>query len=283
MAIKVIICLLLTLFSMQSSALGSKGHWLVCQLAYIQLPVASQNKIDQILLTLPVADKRSINAYLKRNPTDAIRFADACNWPDAIKSQGNTYFNHWHYLNVDRRLSQVDSHSCKNECITTAILYHSRQFQKSQQVKALLFLGHWIGDIHQPLHVSYQSDLGGNKIPVSNTSKDCQNLHRIWDTCLLRDSSRNQLLQQLKSIDFEFKDIDAITPPHVNLWATESLNITRKASLQYCHIEEHSKYCRRPIESITLSNNYMSKNSRVLLTRIHLGGQRLNYFLLKNL
>jgi S1/P1 Nuclease len=31
----------------------------------------------------------------------------------------------------------------------------------------LKFLGHWVGDIHQPLHVSFEDDRGENSILVS--------------------------------------------------------------------------------------------------------------------
>ena len=35
-----------------------------------------------------------------------------------------------------------------------------------EQKVALMFVTHFIGDIHQPLHVSRSSDKGGNTIPV---------------------------------------------------------------------------------------------------------------------
>jgi hypothetical protein len=30
------------------------------------------------------------------------------------------------------------------------------------KLEALKFLGHWVGDVHQPLHVSLEDDRGGN-------------------------------------------------------------------------------------------------------------------------
>ena len=32
------------------------------------------------------------------------------------------------------------------------------------QTRGLEFLGHWVGDVHQPLHVSFKDDRGGNAI-----------------------------------------------------------------------------------------------------------------------
>ena len=49
---------------------------------------------------------------------------------------------------------------------------------------ALKFLGHFVGDVHQPMHVSFQDDRGGNS--VDTTGVCGSNLHSAWDTCLLK-------------------------------------------------------------------------------------------------
>ena len=46
------------------------------------------------------------------------------------------------------------------------------------------FLCHWVGDLHQPLHVSFEDDRGGNGI--ATTGGLCnRNLHGVWDTCII--------------------------------------------------------------------------------------------------
>src|SRR5438309_534896 len=51
------------------------------------------------------------------------------------------------------------------------------------KLNSLKFLGHWVGDIHQPLHVSFADDRGGNFIRESGP---CVNsLHTVWDTCII--------------------------------------------------------------------------------------------------
>ena len=42
----------------------------------------------------------------------------------------------------------------------------SKSEKKADRLLALKFLGHWVGDIHQPLHVSFEDDRGGNNITV---------------------------------------------------------------------------------------------------------------------
>mmetsp|Transcript_61608 Transcript_61608/g.150820 ORF Transcript_61608/g.150820 Transcript_61608/m.150820 type:complete len:434 (+) Transcript_61608:206-1507(+) len=73
------------------------------------------------------------------------------------------------------------------------------------QKQALMFLIHFIGDIHQPLHVSRQTDKGGNDIHVhyqlkytnddggSTSNIDtlnhhAANLHSVWDTSMIETS-----------------------------------------------------------------------------------------------
>ena len=53
---------------------------------------------------------------------------------------------------------------------------------------ALRFLGHFVGDLHQPLHVGFAEDAGGNTINVHwNTGMGMVNhkLHAVWDSDIL--------------------------------------------------------------------------------------------------
>jgi hypothetical protein len=77
---------------------------------------------------------------------------------------------------------------CPEEgCIVSALAnYSSRAFEKDigivEQQKALKWVIHFVGDIHQPLHVENIA-VGGNLINVTfNGAKT--NLHSIWDTAI---------------------------------------------------------------------------------------------------
>ena len=41
---------------------------------------------------------------------------------------------------------------------------------ETDQALAMVLIGHWIGDLHQPLHVSFSDDLGGNNVKTSGTT-----------------------------------------------------------------------------------------------------------------
>ena len=57
-------------------------------------------------------------------------------------------------------------------CVVTAIgkdfeVLKSTAASPAQKLASLKFLGHWVGDIHQPLHVSFEDDRGGNSVLVT--------------------------------------------------------------------------------------------------------------------
>src|SRR5262249_32700789 len=74
-----------------------------------------------------------------------------------------------------------------SKCLFTAIDKEMKVLSKSSNDKAKLaalkFLGHWIGDLHQPLHVSFEDDRGGGKIRESGPCT--VNLHSVWDGCII--------------------------------------------------------------------------------------------------
>jgi hypothetical protein len=52
----------------------------------------------------------------------------------------------------------------------------------SEQLLALKFLLHLVGDLHQPLHAADDHDAGGNKKLVTGEGLHSSNLHHYWDT-----------------------------------------------------------------------------------------------------
>jgi S1/P1 Nuclease len=55
------------------------------------------------------------------------------------------------------------------ECVVSAIKHDfavlaSLNATDEEKLAALKFLGHWAGDIHQPLHAASQGDRGGNHV-----------------------------------------------------------------------------------------------------------------------
>jgi len=99
---------------------------------------------------------------------------------------------------------------------------------------SLKFLGHWVGDIHQPLHVSFADDRGGNFIRESGP---CVNsLHTVWDSCIigkkLGTDPQTVARDFLEAIHESDKTAWVAIP--VEGWANESFQVTRRQSVEYC-------------------------------------------------
>jgi len=96
-------------------------------------------------------------------------FSDACTWPDHPRQRASE-----HFLNLPRDSDGLHSESCPgaSACVVTAIkkdfeVLSSNNASQAEKLASLKFLGHWVGDIHQPLHVSFEDDRGGNSISVT--------------------------------------------------------------------------------------------------------------------
>jgi len=111
-------------------------------------------------------------------------FTDACTWPDHPRKRAEE-----HFINVPRTLQTIATAQCQGAptCLFTAIVTDREVLRTSNddaaKLASLKFLGHWIGDIHQPLHVSFADDRGGNFIRESGPCVD--SLHTVWDTCII--------------------------------------------------------------------------------------------------
>lgn len=162
-------------------AWGPVGHEIVCEIAWQESAVEV---------------RRQINALLAG---DRYRtFAAACNWPDhVVKEKAYAWSAPQHYLNVDPSSEHIvmerDCPSTGPGCVLSAISINRRILADTNEPllkrrEALKSLGHFVADVHQPLHVSYARDRGGNGIAVVYFGEP-SNLHRVWDSGLI---SRNE-------------------------------------------------------------------------------------------
>ena len=102
------------------------------------------------------------------------------------------------------------------------------------KLASLKFLGHWVGDIHQPLHVSFADDRGGNFIRESGP---CVNsLHTVWDVCIIEKklgtNPQTVARDLMESVTENDKAAWVVVP--IAGWANESFQVTRRKSVQYC-------------------------------------------------
>ena len=111
---------------------------------------------------------------------------DASVWADNIRQYRHDA-DKLHYVNIQLRdTAYVPERDCPGgRCIIAAIerdrrILASNAASPAERAEALRFLIHFMGDLHQPLHVADNSDRGGNKRTVYLLGHST-NLHRVWD------------------------------------------------------------------------------------------------------
>lgn len=215
--------LLALAYSSQAFAFGRTGHQQICQLAYQQ--AAAQTQLQ-------------ITALLQLKPGET--FAQGCVWPDEARNEpAFSYSKPHHFMNVKRGARTVEHKDCASVgCLLSAIRHHSAVLQTTEhsleKLQSLLFLSHFVADLHQPLHVSYADDLGGNKTAVYFL-KEPANLHGVWDSGLLRalGYDENEHLLQQKFAAVNKHKIRSWQQGDALFWANESLRQTQKVYQAY--------------------------------------------------
>lgn len=109
------------------------------------------------------------------------------NWLDnASHSPEYAYTKTWHYKNIDSGFEYDEAPLHPDGDIVRAIyaqvkILKSPGKSKEEKQLALKILEHLMGDLHQPMHMGHQSDLGGNRWNVKYFGRD-SNLHSVWDS-----------------------------------------------------------------------------------------------------
>ena len=119
--------------------------------------------------------------------------ADACVWADEIRSDPRyDWVAPLHYINAPLGATSVDMKRDANggKQVVTAIGTYREMLKNTTQSReerllALRLLLHFVADIHQPFHVSYAKDKGGNALAVQAFGER-SNMHRVWDSDLIR-------------------------------------------------------------------------------------------------
>ncbi|MBL4942448.1 MAG: S1/P1 nuclease [Colwellia sp.] len=286
--------IIFTLFSLvlflskPSFALGKLGHQVVCQLAFEHLTPIKQTKITELLKAIPQKHQDLINDYNNQKQGAPITYDNACTWADAIKRlESFRKYNSWHYMNISRKHTEIKATDCDENCLPQAILNHQQVLTQTdnytswQQAQALLFLGHWIGDIHQPLHISFADDLGGNKVKLSHLKSKCSNLHWYWDECILYRGKNNKV-QWLDLLREKWRQSSQPNwqTEQVWQWADESFQLVTKPSFNYCQLTEQGN-CQKPTDKIKLPDNYLTQYQPIMAQRLLQAAQRLSKILEK--
>jgi hypothetical protein len=202
--------------------------------------------VKQILRDGPIDP--SLSRYCKEGPADPI--ADASTWADDIRAL-RPETAPWHYIDIPLGTSRREiaqfcplPESCVTQAITDQLtVLRSPGTDSQKKAEALRFLVHFVGDIHQPLHATTNSDQGGNCVPVAFfdippqlrnpvTESYAPNLHGVWDVNILAKMTMGKTPEQVASdLDQSFRSrIVRWTKGSgdVNEWVWESYQLAEK-------------------------------------------------------
>jgi nuclease S1 len=196
----------------KSFAWGHQGHAIIAEVAFQYMNAASRTKLTKLL--------------------DGMSVQDAANWMDTMKNdRANDYMNPYHYINIEKGGAEMP----KGDNIVTVLqktlkdLDGINTLSKEEVRLKVLFLMHLIGDLHQPLHVGYGSDKGGNTVQLSFFGKG-SNLHSVWDTETIRYKGINTA-ELLKTNTYTAEQLAAIKKIDVIGWAAQSRSHLKEAYL----------------------------------------------------
>eukprot|EP01113_Clastostelium_recurvatum_P042267 TRINITY_DN683_c0_g1_i1.p1 TRINITY_DN683_c0_g1~~TRINITY_DN683_c0_g1_i1.p1 ORF type:complete len:324 (-),score=85.09 TRINITY_DN683_c0_g1_i1:43-939(-) len=284
----VLVLLLLCVAPRTTVAWGQEGHAIVADIATAFLTNAAANKAKTYLPAgKTIVDIASL--------ADQYRETSAGSWSAAL-----------HYVNMLTGQTSFDmTRDCATGCVVSAIQNYTARLSGSKGADAWLpeimpltkedqwrnfidrdvdanlpsvavepnafeFLVHFIGDVHQPLHVGWASDLGGNKIPV-HWYQNSTNLHAVWDVSIITHYKNTysafsaELIQTLKSnsslIPSYTKSLNCID------WANESFDFVRNQVYQF------------GTTGYNLGDWYYNNNLQVVKNRLMAAGIRLAYVL----
>lgn len=233
---------------------GENGHRVICEMAYRLLDKGTQGKVMELVGTFEHPDGDRYES-----------FDVACVFPDLARSKAAEYdravaegkstraaemerwkrfsrYDPWHFVNAPRSARDVEASYCGDGCLFTGIAEASKPLTDTSadpkaRAEALIFLGHWMGDLHQPLHVAYADDEHGELI-IATGFYGPYPLYDVWNRRMLDKRNRGgdrvgpyvkELLKQLEDTDHaDWTGGDPVA------WANESYHLATQPSFRYC-------------------------------------------------
>lgn len=244
---KLVLLFSLVLFNkMEARLWGKTGHQIIGEIAAAHLTPKAKRTIDFLL--------------------DGKSLAEVSTFADALKSEARyDSIKAWHYINLPTHFSRDSLALQKQPNVVTAIA-HCQKILIDKQAPAeekaffLKLLIHFVGDLHQPLHVGRFEDRGGNTIRLRWEGKKT-NLHRLWDSQLLgavlKRKANSFSVSKLSKAKLKKVQASAMID-----WVVESHGLAQNI---YKEVELTK----------VLSSDYTFRNEAIVMAQLHKAGVRL--------
>jgi S1/P1 Nuclease len=232
---------------------GGEGHSLIARIAWAQLTPEVQARVTAIL-----------------GPNVSIQ--SIASWADTVRNQRRET-GPWHYIDIPIDKPHLDmARDCpKGDCVIAKI----EDFQKVlkdpaatpvARHEAVMFLVHFVGDMHQPLHCADNQDQGGNRVQVKFGDRP-GNLHSLWDSGLLAKMPTEDQLFAIYSKD-SAKHARKWAKGTVEDWAEQNHRIAQKTT--YGKLPKVAAGSPEPIDAA-----YEKQADPVIKLQIEKAGARL--------
>jgi len=257
----------------QAAGWGVEGHKIVAQLAWNRLSSQSQKISKQLMGSKSMADIAPV--------PDTYRSSSAGKWSAPC-----------HYYDLPR-IKTFTMDYCTDLCVVKSVTNYTKllatelqqniacDWTKGVEPCALSFLVHYVGDIHQPLHVSYGDDKGGNDVKVLFFDKST-NLHSVWDNDILQkwNNQVDSAVTELESIMEQNPDVvqKYLNDTNPEDWGAESFGYVLSTVYNFNGVVRINSL-RAQKQDPHLGQQYYDANLPVVQQRLIAGGVRLGLLL----
>ena len=275
--------ILLSLVPLRALAWGKNGHQIVALVATAKVKPETTTAIHQLLGVQTLADIAPI--------------PDAWRAKEKKDSTIHPRTEQWHFVDIptdaaayveNRDCPTIANNEVDRNCVIAAIAHFqavlaNKQAPQADRVRALTFLVHLVGDVHQPLHSTSRfttdakghthSDHGANGVTAEVPGMDTpQNLHGVWDDVLIAEEHHtlpdyaNHLLKDVL--------------PTLTAAAVGETSVVAWANAAHQHaVNDAYKYPGTDLTNAPLDDAYLTKNEKVADEQLALAGVHLAHLL----
>lgn len=226
---------LATMACAPAAAWGDLGHRVTALIAYRHLLPTARARLDALL----AGDS---------DPLTAADFASRATWADKYRN-AHRETAAWHFVDIEIDHADVQgachgfpllapdqpaSQGPAQDCVVNKIDEFAAELRNvrtppAERLLALKFLIHFVGDLHQPLHVADHQDRGGNCIALTPPQEQQSNLHAYWDVAVVEalGLSAAQIADKLDA-SLGAADLKQWAQGTAQSWALDSFEVGRR-------------------------------------------------------
>lgn len=199
--------------------------------------------------------------------------ADVSLWADRVRNDRDN--GNWHYCNIREGEETYNrKRDCpEGDCVVEKIKQFSRELVDlslplERRQEALKYLIHFVGDVHQPLHLGNRKDRGGGTLHLKFRGEK-SSLHYLWDGGLIDFKSKKLRLYARELAErVSQEDLSSWRTLTVDDWADES----RRFAIKHAYTLDTEA-------SGGMSKQYINTSRQIMELRLSQSGVRLAHLL----